>query len=185
MKMKMVGIVLIIIGVLVALLISAYAYYGGFKTINIYTENQGGEVIVYENAIGDYKNSAQYTDRIYYELLNNDQVETTKGIGIYYDNPRIVDKEKLRSDVGCILDNPDDSTIARLSAKYQLKTLPKGNFIISEFPMKGGLSFMIGAMKVYPALIKYSEENNLKESPVTEIYDVPNQKIIYRREILK
>jgi len=44
--MKMVGIVLIIIGVLIVLLISAYAYYAGFKTINIYTQNQGGEVIV-------------------------------------------------------------------------------------------------------------------------------------------
>lgn len=182
--MKMIGIILIIFGVLIVLFIGTYAYFGGFKTINIYTENQGGEIIVYENVIGDYKNTAKYTDRIYSELLN-DQVETTKGVGIFYDNPQIVDKEKLRSDVGCILDNPDDSTIVRLSAKYQLKTLPEGNSIIAEFPIKGSLSFIIGVIKVYPALMKYSKENDLMESPVTEIYDMTKQKIIYRREIIK
>jgi hypothetical protein len=40
-------------------------------------------------------------------------------------------------------------------------------------------------MKVYPAIEKFVEENGYKkEGAVMEIYDVPNKKIVYRKEII-
>ena len=176
---------LIVIGIIAALFICVYAYYGGFRKIEFKTQKQGGEIIVYESVTGDYKQTSEYTDKVYYALLNDYKIETTKGIGIFYDNPQTVDKDKLRSDVGCVLDNPDSTTIAKLSEKYQLQTLPSGEFIVAEFPMKGGISFILGSIKVYPALNKYSIEYGYKDSPITEIYDVPNKKITYRKEIVK
>ena len=183
--MKTVLIIIAILVVIIIIFISIYAYYGGFKKIESVVQSQGGETIVYESVTGDYSQTSKYTDKIYYALLDDDEVETTKGIGVFYDNPQQVDKDKLRSEVGCVLDNTDSALIARLSGKYQIKTLPEGNFLISEFPMKGKMSFIIGVMKVYPALNKYSQEHGYKDSPITEIYDVPNKKIIYRKEIIK
>lgn len=178
-------ITLIIIGILVVLFVCIYAYYGGFKKIEFGIQKQGGETIVYESLIGDYNQTSKYTDKVYFALLNDDKIETTKGIGIFYDNPQTTDKDKLRSDVGCVLDNPDSTTITKLSEKYQLQTLPSGDFIVTEFPMNGGLSFMLGIIKVYPSLNKYCIEHGYKDSPITEIYDVPNKKIIYRKRIVK
>lgn len=41
-------------------------------------------------------------------------------------------------------------------------------------------------MKVYPAIEKYVEINGCKnEGSVMEIYDVPNKKIVYRKEIIE
>jgi len=41
-------------------------------------------------------------------------------------------------------------------------------------------------MKVYPALNKFAKQNGFnEESAVMEIYDVPNKKILYRKEIIK
>ncbi len=176
-------ITLIIIGSLIILIFCIYTYYGGFKKISLTTDQQGGETIVYEKVTGDYSQSSKYTNRIYHTLLNEDNVVTTKGIGIFYDNPQKVDKTKLRSDVGCVLDQTDSTTINKLSGKYQIKILPEGEFLVAEFPMKGSLSFIMGVMKIYPVINKYSEEYSLKDSPVTEIYDVPNKKIIYRKKL--
>lgn len=178
-------IVLIIIGAFILFLVCLYAYYGGFKKISIRVEQQGGETIVYENVTGDYSQTPQYTDKVYYALLNDDKIETTKGIGIFYDNPKKVDKVKLRSEIGCVLDRIDSGTVRKLSDKYQLKTLPEGEYIIAEFPLKGSMSFMAGVLKVYPALNKYCAEHGYKDGPITEIYDVPNKKIIYRKEAVK
>ena len=178
-------IVLIILAVLVVSLIAVYAYYGGFKKISFSIEKQGGEFIVYENLVGDYSQSPKVSDRVYYALLNDEKIETTKGIGIYYDNPKNVAKDKLRSEIGCIVENADSTTMARLSEKYLVKTLPQSEFVVAEFPFKGKLSALFGIMTVYPALDKFCEEQGYAESPITEIYDVPNKKIIYRKEARK
>ena len=178
-------IAIIIIAVFVVLIISIYAYFGGFSKVSFKIENQGGETIVYENLSGDYSQSPKVSDKVYYFLLNDEKIETTKGVGIYYDNPKKVEKNKLRSEIGCIIDNADSVTLAKLAEKYQVKTLPEGDYVVTEFPFKGKLSVLFGIMKVYPALEKFNKENVFLESPITEIYDVPNKKIVYRMEVKK
>jgi len=183
--MKIIKIVLIIIAVLAVLLIAIYAYYGGFKKVSFQIENQGGETVVCENVIGDYSQAGIITDRIYHTLLNEEKIETSRGYGVFYDNPQTVAKENLRSEVGCIIENADSTTLARLAEKYQVKTLPQSDFIVTEFPFKGKLSIFFAIMKVYPALGKFCEEHGYVDSPITEIYDIPNKKIIYRKESKK
>jgi hypothetical protein len=47
------------------------------------------------------------------------------------------------------------------------------------------MSILVGLMKVYPALEKYTKENGYAGGAIMEIYDVPNKKIIYRQELLE
>ena len=123
----------------------------------------------------DYKQTPAVSDKVYYSLLNDYGIATTKGFGIYYDNPKEVEKSKLRSEIGCIVENLDSVTIDKLSNKFQIKTQPFKNYITTEFPFKGKLSVMFGIMKVYPALEKYLKEHKYSDSPIMEIYDVPNK----------
>lgn len=182
--MKIMKVVLLIITVLIITIIVVYAYYGGFKRINFSVKEQGGETLVYENMTGDYKQTPAVSDRVYYSLLNEYGIATTKGFGIYYDNPKEVEKSKLRSEIGCIVENLDSVMIDKLSGKFQIKTYPYKSYITAEFPFKGKLSVMFGIMKVYPALEKYLKEHGYSDGPIMEIYDVPNKKIIYRKEII-
>lgn len=47
------------------------------------------------------------------------------------------------------------------------------------------MSVMFSVMKVYPALQKYISKKGFKEEgAVIEIYDIPNKKILYRKEIV-
>lgn len=126
-------------------------------------------------------------DTIYYSLLNEYGVETTKGVGIYYDNPQQVEKSKLRSEIGCILDAPLDSMkMSDISSKFKIKTLPESPSIVTEFPFKGTMSVIVGIIKIYPALNDFISKNGYKANgPILEIYDTPNKTIIYRQEVSK
>ena len=178
--------ILVAIIVIIALIVVTYAYYGGFKKVNFQTSKQGGEMLVYEEVTGDYKQSGPVMDKVYYSLLNEDKIETFKGFGIYYDNPQKVETSKLRSEVGCILENSDTARITELTAKYKVKTYPKQSYLTTEFPYKGKLSVLVGVMRVYPAMNKYITEQGMSEKgAVMEIYDIPNKKILYRKEIVE
>lgn len=184
---KAMAIILIVVAVIIIVSGGIYAYYGGFSKVVPYTAQQGGETIVYKEVIGDYKQTPSVMDEVYYSLLNDNKIETTKGFGIYYDNPRNVETSKLRSEIGCMLDEPVDSTtLVDISARYKVKIYPEDTYLVAEFPNKGMISTLVGIMKVYPALNKYAKENGFQEdSPVAEIYDMPSKKILYRKQLIK
>lgn len=184
--MKILKIVLIVIAVLITIVVVAYIYYGGLSKVVVKEEVQGGEVLAYEEVVGDYAQSGKFTDKVYYTLLNNEGIATTKGFGVFYDDPQQVERSKLRSEVGCIVEGLDSIQIAKLADKYKVRIYPKGSYITTEFPFKGHMSIMIGLMKVYPQIDKYIKEHSISDKgAIMEIYDVPNKKIIYRKEIAK
>ncbi len=179
--MKIALIIIIVIG---AILLAIYAWLGGFKKVQFSIQKTGGEVLVYEPHIGDYKNVGKVIDKMYYALLNEEKVKCFRGFGIYYDNPQKVEKEQLRSDVGNILENPTLEILDQLAPRYKVRTLEKQEYLVAEFPYKNQLSIFVGIMKVYPALNRYIRENSLSEEGfVMEIYDVPGKKIIYRKQL--
>lgn len=169
---------------LILLALLFVAYYGGFKKITFRTSMEGGETLVYEDLIGDYSKSGEVMDRVYNSLLTNEKIKSTKGFGIYYDDPKKVEKSKLKSEVGCIVEGIDSVKMVELKKKYKVKICPKTNYLTTEFPHKSVMSIMFGIMKVYPAMSKYIEQNGLSEKgPVMEIYDTPSKVIKYRKEV--
>jgi DNA gyrase inhibitor GyrI len=176
---------IIIVAAVIVLAAIFIAWYGGFKKVECRIEEQGGETLAYKEMKGDYSKSGRLMDEIYYALLNEHEVETYKGFGIYYDNPRETEKSNLRSDVGCIIEEKDHAKVAQLEDQFNIKTLPQKSYIVAEFPYKGKMSVFLGMMKVYPALDKFVGKNGYnKDGAVMEIYDVPNKKIVYRKELL-
>jgi DNA gyrase inhibitor GyrI len=180
--MKTFQIIIIVVAVLIAIIIGFAAYWGAFKSIQFSVVEQGGETLVYEEMKGDYRQSGVVMDRVYYSLLNDYKIETFKGFGIYFDNPQNVETSKLRSELGCILEESDIHRLNELEGNFKIKTFSKGKYIVAEFPFKGKLSVMFGIMKVYPALNKFVKNNGYnQEGAIMEIYDTPGKKIIYRK----
>lgn len=178
----LIAIVLVIAGIVAGL----YAYYGGFKKVEFEITQSGGEILVYKSVTGDYSQTGKVSDEIYYQLIDDYKIETTKGFGIYYDNPREVAKEELRSDVGVILPEQHSDKKEMLESEFKVEIFPAGDFVVTEFPYKGQLSVMIGVIRVYPALERFVKDNNLNPAtPVMEIYDIPNKKITYRKEVVR
>lgn len=183
--MKIMQIIIISVAVLAAALLAVYTFFGGFKKLEFVEEKQGGETLVYEELVGDYRQSAAGMDRVYYSLLNDHKLETYKGFGIYYDNPQKVEKSKLRADAGCIVEEADVHRIPELKDPFRVKVLPEKEYLVTGFPFKGKMSVMVGIMKVYPAMSQYIKKKGYSEEGfVMEIYDTPGKKITYRKEII-
>ena len=154
--MKVIKVISIILIIVIITFIILGAQYGAFKTIEVSIDKSGGEILVYEKVKGSYNQTGLIIDKINSQLMEEDKINTTKGFGIYYDNPQQVEKSKLRSEVGCILENTDIDKVPNLEKKYNIKTFPEKEYITAEFPYKGKTSIFISIMKVYPALNKFA-----------------------------
>lgn len=175
--------VLGLIGALFIILISVLTYYGMFATVTISEQETGPYWLVYEKYIGDYKNVGPIMDKLYQELEKKESLKTSRGFGLYYDNPQETPKEKLRSLVGCILDAKDEGKIKSLQAKYNVKLFPASKSVVASFPLRGHPSIFVGIFKVYPKMFGYLKDHNYTPAPMMELYDMPNKKIHYTEPV--
>ena len=173
---KALGIIVIFI---VTVMIIILSWYGLFTPVKITQREAGPYLLVYQKHLGDYKNVGPIMDKIYNDLKENYHIETTKGFGIYFDNPQNVTTDQLRSIAGCIIEGNNVKDLGNLRHKYGVKEYPLSRSIIAEFPYKGKISVFIGIFKVYPRLAAYITQQKHPQNPIMEIYDQPNRKIEY------
>jgi len=169
----------IVVLLLVVILMIYLVHFGLFSAVKISKKNIGPYLLVYKKHVGDYKNVGPIMDALYYDLKENFKIETTKGFGLYYDNQKDVQKDKLRSIVGCIVENKSINEIAALGDKYGINSFPNSECIVAEFHYHGKMSIIIGVIRVYPKLSAYLKEHKYNPSPIMELYDQPNNKIEY------
>lgn len=169
---------------LILLFIIFLSYNGLFTKIIVEEKNLGPYNVVYGNHIGDYSQIFKVQMVIYDFLLNEHKIKTERGIGIFYDNPKKVKNDLLKSEAGCILEEKDFKKIPEIQLKHKTKIILKNKYVIAEFPIKNTLSFFLGAMKVYPVLNEYISMKKYKETYAIEIYDMTAKKIIFAFPII-
>ena len=69
--------------------------------------------------------------------------------------------------------------------KLKVKLYKKKKCVVIEFPFKTIASIIIGIRRVYPELKDYMKKNKYKNVPIMELYDKPNEKILYIAPIKK
>jgi hypothetical protein len=177
--MKIFKVTVIVIAVIFIILLLVLSRYGLFASVNVSEKVVGPYLLIYKKHIGDYKNVGPVMDEMYRDLKNNYSMETTKGFGLYYDDPRQVDKAQLRSIVGCIVEGKTREDLSKVSSKCDVREYPSSKSVVAEFPYKGKISIFIGIMKVYPVLGTYIKEHQYNQTPIMELYDMPNERIEY------
>ena len=108
--------IIVVLVVAIGVIIGSLYYVGFFAKIQIEEREVGPFKVVYEEHIGDYRGTGKIMDEIYHSLLD-DGIETYKGFGIYYDDPKTTEKDKLRSIAGCILEENDHLKISELQKR--------------------------------------------------------------------
>ncbi|TCO08914.1 GyrI-like domain-containing protein [Natronoflexus pectinivorans] len=165
-------------------LIILFAIYGGFHKIRFQICEEGGETVAFHPHKGDYKKIGKVMDHVYEVLLKDLNIETFRGFAIYHDDPNNIPALELRSEAGCVIEDPSREIIERITQKFQIKVIPHQKYLTTEFPYRGKLSVIVGVLRVYPAIKKQAKQKMLLENGlVIEIYDIPNKKIVYRKAI--
>ena len=182
--MKILKWILIVILVLLLLVLAFLAYMGFFSSLKIYEAKKGPYVIAFERFVGPYAKTGPVFDRVY-KGLKAEGIETKRGLGIYYDDPSRVPAEELRSDCGVVIETKDLPRFRKVKHKFKVKWIPKKDSVVLEFPIRNMLSYMMGPMKAYPALMKYAKEKGYKIKMTYELYDESKKKIFFVMVIAK
>ncbi len=165
--------ILLVAGIAVAVLVIGgvgfLAYLGMFSTVAVAEKEMGPYTMVYESFVGPYAQSGQVFERLY-KSLKADGIEAEDGIGIYYDDPRKVPANQLRSDCACVLTPEQVVKAQSLGTKYRFKTLERSPCLVAEFPIRNPMSYMIAPMKTYPALAEAAKAKGLATGAPYEYY---------------
>lgn len=173
-------ILLGIAAVIAAVCIGVLVNYGALLPVIVVEKKVGPMTLVYLKHTGPYQTIKTSMDTVYDNLMEKGKIQPARGFGLYYDNPRQVAKEKLRSLAGCILDQPDEAKADSLkSMGFKVAVIPETDAIYSEFPLKGPLSILFGVFKVYPKMMGYQADHKLATRPIMEIYNILEKKIEY------
>lgn len=162
-------------------------YHGFFTTPRVAEKEMGPYTVAVKRVAGPYYKvgpTMMEVDAYLREL----GLEPTKGIGLFYDDPATVAESDLRSDMGDVLEGVDEEALAKIKEKYEVKDIPAVRSAVVTFPIKSMLSYMIGPMKVYPALSAYWKEKGYAtdtEGYSMELYDVPGKTIYYIMPIVQ
>ena len=146
------------------------AYMGAFSSVHVKEGEFGPYSFFYKPFIGPYEEVGPLFQEVH-EIFEKKSIEIESMAGIYYDDPKTVEKSSLRSEIGAILNKADAQKHLNklLQRGLQFKTLPRQNYISTEFPYRNMISIYIGLSKAYPALTKYAHEKGHPEhSPEEE-----------------
>lgn len=170
---------------IIVLSLAYFLYYmGAFLKISAKTENHGPLVYAYVDHVGDYAKVTAPMNELD-KKLRDVGFNPTVGIGVYFDNPKLVEKAKLRSEVGSVIPTKELAMTTDQKHDFKFKVLEQKEYVAAEFPYHNFLSFMIAVIKVYPVMNKYLADNKLQSVPSIELYDMANNKITFLMEVKK
>lgn len=179
---KLLKWLLIIVLVLAGLAFIFLAYMGVLTKPSVFEAKTGPYLFAYEEYVGPYMNAGKICDKVY-NSVKKDGIETTRGLGIYFDNPSLVPADKLRSQCGVVIEDKDAAKFSKISGKYRSKRIKAAENLVVEFPIRNSLSYAVGPMKAYPALAEYAQSKNYKVTGTYELYDMPAGKIFFVMEV--
>lgn len=186
----MLRVILTAIGLVVLFFTGVMGYFGAFRTIEVREDWIGPYTLAYESHVGDYRQTGPSVDFML-DLSQKLGATPISGFGFYYDDPSVVEKDKLRSDAGIIIDPKDIGKFQNYARdphqKHKILTreFPRTRAVQAEFPLRGILSTFLGIFKVYPAITDYMNAHHLKMTYSFEIYAITEKKVTYAFPVVK
>jgi hypothetical protein len=167
--------IIIALGFLVSFLICFYGWMGGFKTIEITESEEGPFYFVYQELPGqDYAGVEKITNELN-SILEKEKIGRTP-----FDVFQTAGSGQL-NEIGFMINDAVNETFINDRTKF--KEIPKALYLKTSFPFKNRFSYIVGYMKINPALQSHRSKNGYKDARAITI----NQEnlIIYLQEIIK
>jgi hypothetical protein len=155
---------LVILTFLFILCAGVYVWLGGLSTVKISEQKTGSFHLLYLEHTGPYSRVYPVIQNVE-KLAKENQVDYESTFGIYYDNPGLVAKEKLRSILGVIVNDKGLAKAKELlkDGKLKYRTTNEQSYAKTGFPYKNMLSIFIAINKVYPAFNQYAKDQKFPD----------------------
>ena len=164
----------------VLLLIFIFLVYSGlFSRIAVKEIELGPFVMAYEDHTGSYSDVGKVFQRQRDSLEKEFKIKPARYAGIYLDDPQSVPKEKLRSEIGFIIDDKDIGRLDDLKTRFKVRKLDRIKYASVLFPHRNPASIFIGVVRVYPRLGQYVKDRKYKTDYGLEIYDSARRQVTF------
>ena len=139
----------LVVSVAIALIVTLFAgWLGAFRSISIAERSAGPFLLIYREMDGtDMRQVATITDRIA-ALLDAHHIDRRKPFAIYFPGGRA-------NQIGFVVDGSDETALRAVASDAQVRTIAAETVMTTEFPWRSPLSFVVGYMKVDPALTRH------------------------------
>ncbi len=149
-------ILLGIIGIVVALVVGILSYLGGFRTITIEEKQMGPFHFVYREMMGTDMSQIGIITNELNDVLLKRRCATHKPFDVFYPDGH--------AEIGFVVDEPEYSRLSAADTSYLRKEIPGQRFMTTTFPWKMVMSYMVGFMKVDPALEEYRKQHGYRKT---------------------
>lgn len=158
----------LVTGALLALA-ALFVYLGGLYKIEFTEGSFGPYHAILKPHRGDYTRLGSVSGKLAPRLVAAGVTEL-RYIGIFYDNPALVEKQDLRSEVGFLVPATVTEVPDELKEECVLKDIPAAEYLATQFPYRFFLSIVMAILRVYPKLSAEIEARGLEQSYRIEIY---------------
>ncbi len=167
--------VLVSLLVLAVIVLGVAAYMGSFQRIDIIERDEGPFTFLYRDmAAGDMSKVGDITTALNAELESRGFAHR-KPLDIFYPDGR--------GEIGFVIEDVSPDRIAALAADSRLKEIPVQRYMVTEFPWRNRMSFLVGYFKVDPALASYRERHGYRKVEALALND--GHDIVYMQPIVR
>lgn len=128
---------------------------GVFLPVSIEEKTWPSMQVVWKTHVGPYHTVLADLQEVEKWLKESAQMNCQESFGEYLDDPAVVEHERLRAHVGCLVPRKPETA---LPAGYEYAEIPARNSVVADF--KG--SPALGPYKVYGKAQRYITEKGLK-----------------------
>jgi len=144
-------IVLIVLLIIVLAILAFAIYMGAFSSVVIEEREEGPFTFVYREMNGnDMKQVAEITVALN-TLLGERGIARRKPLDIFFPDGR--------AEIGFAIEGALPGQITGLSDQAKVREIPAQRCMVARFPWRNTLSFIVGYLKVDPALTNYRTEH--------------------------
>lgn len=143
-----------------------FFYLGAHKSVFLERQTYPEMQVIYKNHLGPYHEINSQLEAVE-DQVQKFGVRCPKTFGEFLDDPKTVDADRLRSKVGCVVEEIDDELVAMLPSELFVEIRPPADVLYAKFTG----SPAIGPFKVYPKAQALAQENRwLLKTNTVEIY---------------
>jgi len=152
------------VGIVILLILGYLTYAGIFNKAIAVEGEEGGYKLIGIDHKGAYKNIGK-TFKNFRDAVEKVGLKNQKFAGVYFDDPKTVKEENLRSFAAVIIQNEEDAKKLLQIEGAHTFDIEKGHAVICDMKSNNIVSMIIAISKAYPALGEYAEKHPFKTAP--------------------
>lgn len=164
-----------ILVILVVVVLVGAGYLGFFHGVHVEEVECGPFKFVYREMSGTNMKKVGEITTALAGLLDAQGIQQRKPLDVFFPDST--------AQIGFAVEGVPESKLAALSGETKIRDIPAGRCMKADFPWKNPLSFMVGYMKVDPALKKHRESHGYKKVEAMTLNQ--GKSILYLQPIAK